>query len=235
MDKLSEIKRELNRAASPIKAKLLRRYFKTGKGEYGYGDIFIGVTVPVIRKISRKHKDIGLNIVEKLIHSRIHEERLLGLLILTSKYQAADESEKYTLCRFYLNNRSHINNWDLVDLTAHKILGDYIFKRNRNILDKLIKSKNIWDRRIAILATFYFISKNDFKDSFRLAKILINDEHDLIHKAVGWMLREIGKRDLESEELFLLKNYKKMPRTMLRYAIEKFPEKKRLAYLHNEV
>jgi 3-methyladenine DNA glycosylase AlkD len=235
MANINKIKKELRDHSDPVRAKALQRFFKTNKGEYGYGDIFLGITVPEIRKLVKKNGDVGIPIIEQLIKSKIHEERLLAILILVEHYQRASDSEKITIARFYLSHRQYINNWDLIDLSAHKIIGSYLFDKPKKILYKLVVSKNIWDRRIAILSTFYFIKNNKFTDSLKMARILLLDDHDLIQKAVGWMLREIGKRSIKTEEEFLKKYYKVMPRTMLRYAIEKFPEERRLAYLNNAV
>ena len=235
MANINKIKKELQDHSDPIRAKLLQGFFKTGKGEYGYGDIFLGITVPEIRKLAKKNSDAGILIVEQLIKSKIHESRLLAILILVERYRRASDSEKRTIARFYLSHRQYINNWDLIDLSAHKIIGHYLLDKPKSILYKLVVSKNIWDRRIAVLSTFYFIKNNKFGDSLKMAKILLSDDHDLIQKATGWMLREIGKRSTKTEEEFLKKYYKIMPRTMLRYAIERFPEKRRLAYLNNAV
>ena len=218
-----------------MQAKNLQRFFKTGKGEYGFGDIFLGLRVPDIRRVVKKYKDAEIGVVSTLIKSKFHEERSCGLLILVSKYQSGGESEKKKIAKTYIKHRKYVNNWDLVDLTAHKILGHHLYTRPKEILYKLARSKSIWDRRIAILSTFYFINNGSYDDSLKIAEILIEDRHDLIHKAVGWMLREIGNRSPKNEEDFLKMHYKIMPRTMLRYAIEKFPEKRRLAYLRGEI
>jgi 3-methyladenine DNA glycosylase AlkD len=231
MNKLSDLQKELKIIADPQKAKLLQGYFKTGKGEYGEGDIFLGITVPVSRQFARKYKNLKFSEITKLLKSKFHEERLIALLILVHNFNLKDEKSKKEIYEFYLNNTKHINNWDLVDLSAHEIIGQYLSDKNADILIKLAKSENIWGRRIAVISTFEFIRNNRFNDSLRLAKILLQDEHDLMHKAVGWMLREIGKRDMETEIKFLDKHYGKMPRTMLRYAIERFPEKLRMSYL----
>ncbi|MCX6734781.1 MAG: DNA alkylation repair protein [Candidatus Peregrinibacteria bacterium] len=224
-----EIIKELQKLASPEKAKFADRFFKTGKGEYGKGDHFLGIVVPETRKISKKYKNISLPKIETLLDNKFHEARLCALLILVQKFPK--EPEK--IYKFYLKNSAKINNWDLVDSSADKIIGAYLYSKpsQKTILYKLVKSKNIWERRIAILSTFYFIRKNEFDDALKISELLLNDSHDLIHKAVGWMLREIGKRDIASEEAFLKKFASKMPRTMLRYAIERFPEAKRLSYL----
>ncbi len=226
--KTSDIQKELKALVTPGKAELLARFFKTGKGEYGEGDIFIGVMVPQIREAAKKFKEISLIELQKLIQSEIHEERLCAALILTYKKLGKD------IVDFYLRNTKYLNNWDIIDLTAPRILGNWMLenKNDRKILYKFAKSKSLWERRIAVLSTFMFIRERDFSDSFAISEILLNDTHDLIHKAVGWMLREIGKRDQKTEEKFLQKYYKKMPRTMLRYAIERFEETKRKSYLN---
>lgn len=227
-----DIKRELRQKADPAKAGILRGFFKTGRGEYGEGDIFLGVTVPEIRAISKRYEDIGEKPTEALLKSPIHEERLAALLVLVSKFGKADQSGRSRIFRIYLKNTAYINNWDLVDLTADRIVGEYLKDRNRGVLRKLARSKILWERRIAIIATFAFIKSGSARDTFDIAEMLIGDEHDLIHKAVGWMLREVGKRiDVSLEERFLDRHYRKMPRTMLRYAIERFPEDRRRAYL----
>jgi 3-methyladenine DNA glycosylase AlkD len=315
MKGLLELREKLKRIANPKKAELLQRYFKTGKGEYGEGDIFLGITVPQSRKIAAKFENLDFSSVERLLHSKIHEERLIALFILINKYNTTNH--KKIVFHFYMKNMSYINNWDLVDLSAPNIVGEHLlnfqyFARQPrvsddarqiinlsllntaslskirhqsktqpnfnssesglprsvnpapttlrsghfdfslceqrvdprsnergigcgvNILFSLAKSENVWEKRIAVLATFQFIKYNLFDDSLKIAEILLRDKHDLIHKAVGWMLREIGKRDLETETKFLDKHYKKMPRTMLRYAIEKFPEKLRINYLKKD-
>ena len=226
---LSELRKELKSKASPKKAKFLQRYFKTGPGEYAEGDVFLGVTVPESRKIVKKYIGLKLSDATKLLHSEIHEERLVGLLIMVDKFQTGEEQEK--IYQLYLKNTKYINNWDLVDLSADKIVGAYLLNKSKSILYKLVKSKNVWERRIAMIATFSFIKNNRFIETIKIAKTLLNDKHDLIRKAVGWMLREVGKRDLSTEERFLAKYCKRMPRTMLRYAIERFPERERKRYL----
>jgi len=225
---LSKIKSDLLEFAVPEKVSIYQSFFKTGKGQYGEGDIFLGVSVPNNRIVAKKHKDVSLGIVEDLLNSKVHEERLLGVLILVQKYKETNDDN---IAKFYLLHNKKINNWDLVDLSADKIVGHYYFKRDRSPLHLLAKSNNIWERRTSIVATYYFIKNNEFSDTLKVSEMLLGDSHDLIHKAVGWMLREVGKRDLNMEEEFLKKYYKKMPRTMLRYAIEKFPEEKRLSYL----
>jgi 3-methyladenine DNA glycosylase AlkD len=234
MTKLSKLQGEIKGKANPLKAKLLQGFFKTGKGQYGEGDIFLGLMVPIQREMVKKYQDLPLVDIQKLLDSKIHEERLIALLILVLQFKKGDASKRKTIFDFYLKNSRNINNWDLVDLTAPNIVGEFLLDKDRIIIYKLAKSHNLWEKRIATLATFTFIKFGKFKDALKIAEILLNDNHDLIHKAVGWMLREIGKRDLLAEERFLKKHYKKMPRTMLRYAIEKFPEKKRKKYLQKQ-
>lgn len=230
-----KLKNALQKSASPEQAKILSCFFKTGKGEYGEGDKFLGIKVPVSRKIAKQFKDLSLRDVQQLINSPIHEERLTALLILVEQFRRADETKRKIIFDFYLKNSKRVNNWDLVDLSAEKIIGVYLLDKDKNILLKLARSKNLWERRIAIMSTFNFIKNGYYETTLEISNLLLSDEHDLIHKAVGWMLREIGKRDLTVEENYLKKHYKNMPRTMLRYAIEKFPEKKRQAYLKGEV
>lgn len=293
MPTLTNLRKELKAKANPKKAKLLQRYFKTGKGEYGEGDVFLGVMVPETRKIARKYKDLKLKEIEKLLKSKFHEERLAALLILVQQFQQrhsvminhntmmyhsvsehkpfsaktleaqgamtchstplkhlkegvmtchsnrSSEKIQEKIFNFYLRNTKYINNWDLVDLSAPKIVGEYLLDKNKQILYRLAKSKNIWERRIAVLSTFAFISRGKFNEALKIAEMLLNDERDLIHKAVGWMLREIGKprnvhgdalrgkKDQKTLERFLKKHASKMPRVMLRYAIERLPAGKR--------
>jgi 3-methyladenine DNA glycosylase AlkD len=237
MNKLLELQRGLKNLADPERAKLLQGYFKTGKGEYGEGDIFLGLTVPAVRATAKKYVDLSFEDIKSLLVSKFHEERLIALLILVQKFNKGDEKKQKEVYEFYLNNTEGINNWDLVDLSSHEIIGKYLLRgpvKGNLILFKLAKSKNIWERRIACISTFEFIRNNRLDDSMKLAEMLVNDRHDLMHKAVGWMLREVGKKDLEAELKFLDKHYRKMPRTMLRYAIEKLPEKQRLAYLKKD-
>lgn len=232
---LKSLKKELKSKASSEKAKILKRFFKTGPGEYGEGDIFLGLKVGDSREIAKKYQNLSLKETEKLLHSKIHEERVVALLILIHKFQTDNKRLEEKVFKFYLKNTKYINNWDLVDLSAHKIIGEYLRDKSKAILYKLAKSKNIWERRIAIMSTFQFIKNNEFKETLKISKLLLKDEHDLIHKAVGWGLREVGKKSLVVEEKFLKTHYKKMPRTMLRYAIERFPEKRRQAYLKGKI
>jgi len=226
---LFNLKKDLQNLGRQEKSKPLGRFFKTGEGEYGEGDKFLGVSVPDQRKIAKKYQDIGLNDVQKLLDSKFHEHRQVALIILTLQFKKAEDKKK--LVDFYLKNTKNINNWDLVDVSAPKILGEFLIDKDKSVLYKLAKSKNLWEKRIAMLSTYAFIKNGQFDDALKIAEILLNDRHDLIHKAVGWMLREIGNRNQAVEEKFLKKHHKTMPRTMLRYAIEKFPEKKRKAYM----
>ena len=228
---LEKIKRDLNQLSDPEHAIKLSGFFKTGKGQYGEGDLFLGIPVPKQRKIAKNYSNLGLNDIQELLKSKFHEHRFTALVILVSKYQKTDKSGKEKIYNFFLKNTENINNWDLVDWSAPRIIGDYLKDKNRSTLYELANSNNLWERRISILATFKFIANNDFKDTLIISQILLHDKHDLIHKAVGWALREIGKRDQETEEQFLNKHYLQMPRTMLRYALEKFDEKKRKLYL----
>ncbi len=223
--------KDLEEAGNQEKAKVLSKFFKTGKGQYGEGDIFLGITVPHQREIARKHYNLNLKDIEKLLLSNIHEHRLTALLILVIKFNKGNDKEKKEIINFYLKNTSKINNWDLVDLSADKLLGNYLLNKDRSILYKLARSLNIWERRISIISTFAFIKNNQFEDTLRISEILLNDKHDLIQKAVGWMLRELGKRDQQVEDKFLKKYHTKMPRTMLRYSIERFSQEKKDFYL----
>jgi 3-methyladenine DNA glycosylase AlkD len=221
--------------ADPQQAKILQRFFRTGPGEYGEGDIFMGVKVPQTRTVARQFRSAPLDQVLALLKSPVHEERFMALMLLVDRYSTGVDKVRMAVYASYLKNTNYINNWDLVDLSAPQIVGYHLLTRDRSILRRLAKSKSLWERRISILATFRFIRDKEFSDAFRIAEILMGDKHDLIHKAVGWMLREIGKRDMKVEEEFLMRNYKRMPRTMLRYAIERFPEIKRQAYLKGTV
>ena len=225
---LDQLKKEFRKAASPEKARIYTRFFKTGKGEYGEGDQFIGLTVPEQRALARKYVDLPLADVQELLKSRIHEHRLTALIILVYRF---DKTKDKKIVDFYLKNIRYSNNWDLIDCVADKILGEYLLDKDRSILYRFVESDSLWERRIAILTTFQFIKNRQFEDTLKIAEILLNDDHDLIHKAVGWMLREVGKRNQAVEEGFLRKYYKQMPRTMLRYAIERFDEKKKRFYI----
>ena len=237
MLKLSQIQKDIKQIENPEKAKILSRFFKTGKGEYGEGDQFLGLTVPESRKIAVKYKDLPFSETGKLLVSKIHEHRLIALLILVNNFKTGDETGQKEIYKFYLGHTKYINNWDLVDLSADKIVGAYLLHRPRKNLYTLARSQNLWERRIAMISTYQFIKeKKEYKDTFQIAEILLLDKHDLIQKAVGWMLREVGKRaSKEALVKFLSKNYKRMPRTMLRYSIEHFPQILRRAYIEGKV
>ena len=227
----TDVQDALRDIADPEIAEHSQRFFKTGKGEYGEGDKFLGIRVPKVRRIAKQFKQLSLVETEKLLHSDYHEERLCALIILVNKMKKAEEQERRKIYELYLDNTRYINNWDLVDTSAEHIVGSWLDDRDRSILSKLAKSNDLWERRIAVMSTFHFIKNGDFEDTLAIAELLLSDDHDLIHKAVGWMLREIGNRDQETEEKFLAKHIQTMPRTMLRYAIEKFPEDRRQYYL----
>jgi 3-methyladenine DNA glycosylase AlkD len=233
--KVADIRSALGKHSDPRQATILQRFFKTGPGQYGEGDIFIGVKVPQTRAVARQFRSAPIDEILSLLKSAVHEERLLALLLMVEQYSKGNDGIREKIINSYLANTRYINNWDLVDLSAPQIVGGYLIDRDRSILRKLALSRSLWERRISIIATFHFIKNGDLSDTFEIAGILIADKHDLIHKAVGWMLRETGKRDMKAEEEFLIPNYKSMPRTMLRYAIERFPEKKRQAYLKGTV
>jgi 3-methyladenine DNA glycosylase AlkD len=229
-----QVRKKLKSLANKKKAKILQGFFKTGKGEYGEGDVFLGIMMPIQRQVTKKFIDLPIIEVEKLLKSKIHEERMVALLILVLKYEAGNDTGKEKIFNVYLKNTKYINNWDLIDVTCPRIVGSYLLNKKRDVLYKLVKSKNLWNRRIAIVSTSYFIRNNDFKDTIKIAEILLKDNHDLIHKATGWMLREVGKRDEKELLKFLDKYYNKMARTMLRYSIERLEEKKRKYYLHKK-
>ncbi len=237
MSILDNLRRDLIELSSPEKAKASAWFFKTGKGQYGEGDVFLGVTMPELRKIAKKYVDLPIQSVERLLQSKEHEFRMTALVILVNKYKKADESLRRQIYELYLNNTDWINNWDLVDVSAEHIVGPWLENRNdkMKVLRGLAVSKSIWERRIAMLSTFNYIKNGDSKEALEVARLLIGDNHDLIQKAVGWMLREVGKRcSCQIEEEFLQKNYKMISRTTLRYAIEHFPEAMRKQYLAGE-
>lgn len=229
------IKNEMRKLANKKIAEHSQRFFKTGKGQYGEGDIFLGIRVPVLRKIAKKFRRISLAEVSKLLESKFHEERLLSILMLVNLFKSGDEDDQELIYELYLDKTKFINNWDIVDISAGNIVGAFLFEKDKAPLYRLVFSENLWERRIAIVATFYFIRNDEFDDTLKIAEILFTDKEDLIHKAVGWMLREVGKRVIEIEEEFLEEHYLKMPRTMLRYAIERFPETRRKMYLRGQV
>jgi 3-methyladenine DNA glycosylase AlkD len=228
---ITQLRAEMEAASSPERAASSTRFFKTGPGGYDEGDTFIGVPVPVLRKIAKQYHKLSLTDLEELLASPIHEERLIALIIMVYQYGRGDEPARRTIYNFYIANTGLINNWDLVDSSAEFIVGPWLQDRDKSVLRKLATSPIVWDRRIAMLATFHYIKAGNPQEALTIAEILVHDQHDLIQKAVGWMLREIGKRcSIEAEEEFLKKHYKTMPRTMLRYAIERFPPKSRQQY-----
>jgi len=230
-----QIREELKNKASKEKAKISQSFFKTGKGQYGEGDVFIGVTVPEQRIIAKRYVSASLKDIEYFLQSPIHEFRFTALVILTEQFQKAKEKDRKEIFNFYIEQKEYINNWDLIDCTTPNIVGAYLFDKDKTLLYDFAQSSSMWERRMSIVATFYFIRKNQYKETLDIAELLLKDKEDLIHKAVGWMLREVGKRDQEVLEMFLKKHYTTMPRTMLRYAIEKFPEEKRKSYLNPKV
>jgi len=232
---LLNIQNELRRLSNKEIAEHSQRFFKTGKGQYGEGDIFLGIRVPVLRKTAKKYQEISIDECARLLKSKFHEHRLLALLMLVAIFKKANSKDRKAIYTLYLDNTIFINNWDLVDSSAEHIIGAYLRGIDKKPIYRLAKSDILWERRISIMSTFHFIKYNEFVDALRISKILLHDKEDLIHKAVGWMLREIGKRDIGAEEEFLKKHYKQMPRTMLRYSIEIFPESKRQRYLKGQV
>ncbi|MBT3316805.1 DNA alkylation repair protein [bacterium] len=223
----------LQSLANPEIAEHSQRFFKTGKGEYGEGDLFLGIRVPIIRQAVKRFKIVPLPTLKRLLKSEFHEIRLFALLSLVYQYEKTDQQEE--IYKIYLSNTRYINNWDLVDTSTPNIVGSFLVNNDRKVLYNLAESDSLWERRISILATFKFIRNGQFKDTLLISEILLNDDEDLIHKAVGWMLREVGNRDQQTEEKFLIKHYNNMPRTMLRYAIEKFEEEKRQKYLKGKI
>jgi 3-methyladenine DNA glycosylase AlkD len=217
--------------ADPQRAKHSQRYFKTGKGEYGAGDRFLGITVPAVRALARQYRDLPLRDVERLLHSRWHEERLLALLLWVDRYRCGDAKQRQHIYKKYLRSIRYINNWDLVDSSAGQIVGEFLADQDKRVLFRLARSANLWERRIAVIASGYFIRNGRYTEILKIATMLSSDEHDLIHKAVGWMLREVGKRDRPRLERFLIRYQASMPRTMLRYAIERLPAPQRRRYL----
>lgn len=227
----NEVRKDLEKLKDPQRAKNSAWYFKTGLGQYGEGDIFLGITVPKQREVAKKYTDLSLSDIQKLLLSKIHEHRFVALAILVLQFRDADELNREKIFDFYIKNAKNINNWDLVDSSAPYIVGEYLAGRKKTILYKLAGSGNLWERRIAIISTSGFIKRAEFEDTFAISEILLSDSCDLIHKAVGWMLREVGKRNSSDLEKFLKKHQKNMPRTMLRYAIERFDSGKRKHYM----
>jgi 3-methyladenine DNA glycosylase AlkD len=232
---VQDIQKRLKRLGNKEHAAVSQRFFKTGPGEYGEGDIFFGIRVPVLRKLVKEYSDVSVEDAALLLRSQIHEERLLALLLLVRLFATGDEATRSIIYGKYLENTAFVNNWDLVDSSAEHIVGAYLMNRSKAVLYRLAESEELWERRISIMSTFHFVKRHEFSETLKIAKMLIFDRQDLIHKATGWMLREIGKRHLQTEESFLKMHYKEMPRTMLRYAIEKFPEQKRQRYLKGRI
>jgi len=232
---LADVERELHALANKRTAEILQRFFKTGPGEYGKGDRFLGIRVPQLRALVRRFRLLAHEHVLNLLHSPWHEQRLLALLLLVEQYRHGTDAERDAIYRAYLENTHYINNWDLVDSSAEHIVGSHLDPGKLAVLEELARSESLWERRIAMLATFHWIKQGQFRPALRMAKLLLKDPHDLIHKAVGWMLREVGKRDVTVEEKFLREHYRNMPRTMLRYAIERLPERRRRQYMRAEI
>lgn len=230
-----DVLREMELLGDPEIATFSQRFFKTGPGQYGEGDLFRGIRVPVLRGVAKDHRQLALPETLKLLHSPYHEDRIVALLILIHHYGRGNDADRTRVYDSYLKHAKLVNNWDLVDCSAPQIVGAHLWEKDRAVLYRLVKSRSLWERRIAIIATFHFIKRGEVADTLKLSSLLLSDSEDLIHKAAGWMLREAGKRDLESVESFLREHYQRMPRTMLRYAIERFPEQKRLRYLKGRV
>ena len=226
--------REMRRLANPTRAKHSLRFFKMGPGQYGEGDTFLGLSLPQIRSLSKQYRDLSLGDVAQLLASPWHEARLIALIVLTMQYTRADARTRAAIYRLYLSRTDRINNWDLVDVSAHHIVGAHLIERSRAPLYRLARSKLIWDRRVAMIATAHFIRAGQFADTLRLATLFQGDKHDLIHKATGWMLREVGKREPAALNGFLHEHAHEMPRTMLRYAIERFPSQERIIWLQTK-
>jgi 3-methyladenine DNA glycosylase AlkD len=232
---LLEIQERVRREANPEVARQLQRFFKTGPGQYGEGDIFLGIRVPDLRRLANAFEDVPVLVLPLLLTSFYHEERMLALLLMIRRFEKGDERAREMICRLYLSNTRHINSWDLVDVSAPHIVGAYLQHKDKAPLYELARSSMLWERRISMVATFHDIRRHHFDDALAISALLLADKEDLIHKAAGWMLREIGKRNASVLDRFLIRYYRKMPRTMLRYAIEKFPEEKRTAYLKGKV
>ena len=226
-----EVRKELRKLASPQKAAILRRFFKTGPGEYGEGDVFLGIPVPALRRVAAVFREMRLGQVDRLLQSTVHEERFVALLLLLCRFRRGSAAERRHIYRLYFRRTPFINSWDLVDLSAGPVVGAYLENRSREPVFRLAESSDLWERRIAVMATFPYVRSGRFVETLRLARALLEDEEPLIHKAVGWMLREIGKRDTATLEKFLRQHAGRMPRTMLRYAIERYPPQKRRRFL----
>lgn len=232
---INELQKRLKALGDARVAEVSRRFFKTGPGEYGEGDRFRGIRVPVLRSLAKEYEAVAVPDAGRLLGSAFHEDRLLALLILVRLFARGDEALREEIYRLYLKSMRFINNWDLVDSSAEQIVGAHLWEKPRTPLGRLAKSEDLWERRVAVMATFHFVKRGEFGETLAVARTLLSDREDLIHKAVGWMLREVGNRDLGAEEEFLKEHYGRMPRTMLRYAIERFPEEKRRRYLKGEV
>ena len=234
--KADSIISRLKEISDPERAEVSQRFFKTGPGEYGEGDVFIGIRNPVLRKEAKKvYKELSLGELQKLMDSEIHEVRLFGLFVLVIKFEREkDEEQKRAIFNFYRENTHRINNWDLVDCSVHQIVGGWLIDKPKDQLYEWVESDLLWERRIAMVSTWHFIRNKELDDTFKLAELLLDDEHDLMHKAVGWMLREAGKKDMDRLKKFLRTHYSDIPRTALRYAIERFPEEERQVYLKGE-
>lgn len=229
---LKELRQRLKKLADPEKAAHAQRFFKTAPGEYGHGDQFLGIRVPECRKVARQFSKLAFKELQELLDSPVHEERFIALVILVTRYQQGLTVQKKEIFDFYMANTGAINNWDLVDVSAPHVAGHWLYENSENdLLYRLARSQDLWEKRISIMATFYFIRRGRFQETLEISEILLDDPHDLIHKASGWMLREVANRDRKVTELFLKKHYSRIPRTMLRYAIEKFPESLRQEYL----
>jgi 3-methyladenine DNA glycosylase AlkD len=233
--KAEDVRKRLKKLGTRERAEVSQRFFKTGPGQYGEGDVFLGVRVPELRRLAKEFKDLASREIQGLLRSEVHEERLVALLILVRNYPKADQQAQKRIYGLYMGHLRFVNNWDLVDVSAEHVVGAFLRDKDKSPLYRLARSKDLWERRVSVLATFHYIKRNEFSETLKIARMLLLDEEDLIHKAVGWMLREVGKRDLAVEEKFLKTHYLKMPRTMLRYAIERFPEPKRQRYLKGKL
>jgi len=233
--KTQEITKRLLALGNPEQAAHSQRFFKTGPGEYGEGDVFLGIRVPVLRKLAKEYSDLPYKEVKAILGSKYHELRLMSLLVMVNQFSKGDPKKRKSIYNLYLKNTRFVNNWDLVDASAHHIVGPYLMNVSKAPLYQLARSDLLWERRIAIMSTFHYIKNNKYSEALKISNMLLADKEDLIQKAVGWMLREIGKRDLPREEAFLKQHYHDMPRTMLRYAIERFPEPKRKKYLLGQI
>ena len=228
---INKLQKEIQSLTNSNRGKSESRFSKTGPGDYAEGQIFLGIKTSIKRNLAKKYAELNLNDIKKFIEENIHDHRFIALIILIKKYKR----DKQKIVDFYLENSKKWNNWSLVDISADKILGNFLLDKDRKVLYELARSENLWEKRIAIVATYAFIRQNQFEETLKISEILLSDKHDLIHKAVGWMLREVSKKNEKILEEFLEKHYSKIPRTTLRYAIEKFPEEKRKRYLKGEI